>query len=228
MTLQHFADELWIADGDRVHMLGIPFETRMCVIRLTDGGLWLHSPIAATDELIATIASFGPVKHIVAPNKFHHLFVRQWIEAFPYATAWAGPQLAERVQIRFDQDLGDTAEPCWAADLDQLIFAGSRVLPDMVFLHRRSRTLIVTDIFQNHDAAVDPWVSRTLKRINGIVAPDGGVPRDWRLTVRDREAARAARDRMLGWDFDRLVIAHGRCIEYGAHAHLERAFAWLD
>jgi hypothetical protein len=228
MTLQHFADELWLADGDRLHMLGIPFETRMCVVRLADGGLWLHSPVAAREDLMVAVESLGPVKHIVAPNKFHYLFVHEWVEAFPYATAWAGPQLAERVQTRFDQQLGDTAEACWAHDLDQLIFWGSEVLPETVFLHRSSRTLIMTDIIQNHEPELDTWMWRTLKRLNGISAPNGGTPRDWRLSVRDREAARAARDRMLAWDFDRLVIAHGRCLESGAHAHVERAFSWLD
>ncbi|PRQ08220.1 DUF4336 domain-containing protein [Enhygromyxa salina] len=209
-------------------MLGIPFDTRMCIIRLSNGAIWLHSPVAITVELIVAVESLGPVKHIVAPNKFHHLFAREWIDAFPYATAWAGPHLTERVQTRFDQDLGDQAEACWSQDIDQLIFRGSKVLTETVFFHRRSRTLILTDIFQNHEPTADNWLWRTLKRLNGVGAPEGGVLRDWRWTLRDREAARAARDRMLAWDFDRLVISHGRCIEHGAHEHLEQAFAWLD
>ena len=225
--LEHFGDELWIADGERVRMLGIPFTTRMTIVRLTDGGLWLHSPVRADEDLVVAVEGLGPVRHIVAPNKFHHLFVSDWVEAFPYATTWAGPQLRERVELHFDQDLGDAAEPCWSPDLDQLIFAGSEILPEVVFLHRRSRTLIVTDIIQNHEPEGDSWVWRAIKKFNGIAAPDGGAPRDWRLTVRDRDAARAARDRILAWDFDRLVLAHGRCIETDAHARVERAFSWL-
>ncbi|KIG16851.1 Methanol oxidation glmU-like protein [Enhygromyxa salina] len=227
MTLQQFADELWLVNGDRIHMLGIPFDTRMCVVRLADGGIWLHSPVAISVELIVAVESLGPVRHIVAPNKFHHLFAREWIDAFPYATAWAGPGLIERVQTRFDQELGDQAEACWGQDIDQLIFGGSRILNEAVFFHRQSRTLILTDIFQNHAPEADNWIWRNLKRLNGIGGPDGGAPRDWRLSVRDRETARAARDRMLSWDFDRVVISHGLCIQTGARAQIERAFAWL-
>ncbi len=52
--------------------------------------------------------------------------------------------------------------------------------------------------------------------------------RDWRLTVRDRSAARQAQERMLSWDFDRLIMSHGRCLETGARPFVERAFSWLD
>lgn len=226
--IEQFGEQLWIVAGDRVRMLGIPFQTRMTVARLSDGGLWLHSPVAATDERVAAVEALGPIRHIVAPDKFHHLFVREWTERFPYATSWADPQLAARVDLSFDQWLSDAAEACWIRDLDQLIFAGSKVLSEVVFLHRKSRSLILTDIIQRHEPTADRWFWRTIKRLNGIVAPDGGAPRDWRLTVRDRDAARAARDRMLNWQFDRLVVTHGRCIESGAKAWVARAFAWLD
>lgn len=226
-VIERCADELWIADGEEVRMLGIPFTTRMTIVRLSDGGLWLHSPVRADEDLAVAVESLGPVRHIVAPNKFHHLFVADWVEAFPYATTWAGPQLRERVELQFDHDLGDQAEPCWSADFDQLIFAGSEILPEAVFFHRRSKTLIVTDIIQNHELEGDSWVWRAIKRFNGVAAPNGGAPRDWRLTVTKRALARRARDRILAWDFDRLILAHGRCIETGAHAHVERALRWL-
>lgn len=228
MSLRELDEDLWILDGPRVRMLGIPFTTRMTIIRLTDGGLWLHSPVAASEGQLSELEALGPIRHLVAPNKFHHRFLPDWMARYPYATSWAGPQLRERVPIQFDHELADTAEACWAADLDQLLFGGSRVLPEAVFYHRSSRTLILTDIFQSHEPDADGWLWRTVKRINGISAPHGGVPRDWQTTVSDRAAARAARDRMLGWGFDRLVITHGRCIERGARAQVERAFAWLD
>jgi hypothetical protein len=228
VLLRPFGDSLWIADGDRVRMLGIPFCTRMTVARLADGSLWLHSPVSAHDPLVAEVEALGPVRHVVAPNKFHHLFVADWLERFPYATTWAGPQLADRVSLRFDHELGDETEACWAQDLDQLIFCGSKVLDEAVFFHRKSRALIVTDIIQNHEPDSDGWFWRTVKRLNGILAPDGGVPKDWQMTVRDHATARAARDRLLAWDFERLVLAHGRCVEDDAHAFVERAFTWLD
>jgi hypothetical protein len=226
--MQAFGEQLWTIDGDRVRMLGIPFETRMTVIQLSDGGVWLHSPVAANEERFSAVEKLGPVAHIVAPNKFHHLFVRPWSERFPSARTWADAALRRRSAASFHEELGPTPPPEWRDDIDQVFFAGSKVLPETVFLHRRSRTLIVTDILQNHEPSADGWFWRGLKRLNGIVAPEGGAPRDWRLTVRDKATARAARDQILSWDFDSLVISHGRCLAHGARAFVERAFAWLD
>jgi hypothetical protein len=108
-----------------------------------------------------------------------------------------------------------------------VVFEGSPLIAEVVFLHRPSRTLLVTDILQNHEPAADGLAWRTVKRWNGILAPDGGCPRDWRLTVWRRAAARRSAETILGWDFGRLILCHGRCIETGARAFVERAFAWL-
>ncbi|MBW2362582.1 MAG: DUF4336 domain-containing protein, partial [Deltaproteobacteria bacterium] len=210
-------------------MLGIPFPTRMCIVRLASGGLWLHSPVAATPARLDAASSFGPVHHIVAPNKFHHLFVKAWREAFPQATSWAEPALARRKpELGFERTLGDAAEPEWNDDLDQVIFGGSNVLPESVFFHRASRSAIFTDLIQNHDPAGETRFFRWLKGVNRCLAPDGESPRDWRLTVRNRSAARAALERVLAWDIERVVVSHGICVERDGHAFVERAFAWLN
>lgn len=227
--MNRFAEGVFLIDGDPLRMLGIPFRTRMTAVVLADGGVWLHSPVAPTPERVEAIRSLGPIRHLVAPSTFHHLFVDAWHVQVPEARVWSVPGLAEREHARaLDEVLGDEAPEFWREDLDQLVFRGSTVLLEVVFYHRASRTLILTDIVQNHEPSVDGWFWRTVKRVNGVSAPDGSAPRDWRLTVRDRDAARDCRDRMLAWPFERVVLAHGRCIEDDAHAHIERAFAWLD
>ncbi len=221
-------DCLWTIDGDRVRMLGIPFGTRMTVVRLGDDRLWIHSPVKPSDERFRAVESLGDVGHVIAPNKLHHLFVAPWAERFSSARTWADPALQRRrSDLHFDGTLDDEAPAAWKDDIDQVWFRGSNVLSEMVFFHRKSRTLIVTDIIQNHEPEEDTWFWRGVKRLNGILAPDGGAPRDWRLTVRDRDAARRARDVLLGWDIERLVLSHGRCIEHDAHAFVRRAFEWV-
>ena len=93
---------------------------------------------------------------------------------------------------------------------------------------RASRTLIFTDLIQNHDPEQDGGFWRWAKRANRILAPHGEAPRDWRLTVWDRAAARSSLQRMLAWEFDRVVLSHGICVERGGRAFVERAFRWLQ
>ena len=60
-----------------------------------------------------------------------------------------------------------------------------------------------------------------------MVSPKGGVPWDLKLTVRDREAARRCRERLLEWELDHLLMTHGSTIETGAQDYVRQAFAWL-
>ena len=84
--LTSFAEDIWIADGPVVTAaLGFHFPTRMAVIRLRDGGLFVWSPVALTAELRAGVEALGAVRHIVAPNALHDLFLAEWGRAFPGA-----------------------------------------------------------------------------------------------------------------------------------------------
>ena len=217
-----------VMDGDPVRMLGIPFRTRMTIVELTGGGLWIHSPVAPDDSRCQAVSERGTVRHLVAPGTFHHLHVGAWQTRYPEATTWAAPGLPSRYPERcFDRELTDVAPADWRDDIEQVVFLGSKVMLEVVFFHRPSRTLLITDIVQNHEPAADSWFWRAVKRLNNVAAPHGGVPRDWRLTVRDRDPARRARDRMLSWPFEQVVLTHGRCITERAHERIEQAFAWL-
>jgi hypothetical protein len=78
MALQHIGEEIWIADGPKVPFYGFPYPTRMAVIRLADGGLWVWSPVGLDRELRTEVETLGPVRHLVSPNKLHHLFLADW------------------------------------------------------------------------------------------------------------------------------------------------------
>jgi hypothetical protein len=235
-TLKPVAPGLWIVDGPVVRMaaLGgsVPFPTRMTVVQLGDGSLWCHSPVAADAALFAAIDTLGPVRHLVSPNKLHYAHIAAWKRRYPDAVAWASPGVRERaasqrIAVAFDADLGDAAEPTWAAQLDQLHFRGSRVIEEVVFLHRASATLILADLIENFEVAKLGTAMRWIARLGGVLDPDGKAPLDMRLTFRDRVAARACFQRIMGWRPQRVILAHGRCYLDNAQAELRRAFRWL-
>ena len=49
----------------------------MAVLRLSDGSLWVHSPVSLDDDLAAALAELGEVKHIVTPNYEHTKYAQQ-------------------------------------------------------------------------------------------------------------------------------------------------------
>ena len=89
--LEEFGPSLYVADGPTVPFLGFPYPTRMAVVKLSDGSAWVWSPVALSDALAKAVEAIGPVRHIVSPNKIHHLFLGEWGQSLagrPRRRAW--------------------------------------------------------------------------------------------------------------------------------------------
>ena len=228
-SLQPFGQNIWTMDGDDVRMFQmLPFTTRMAVIRLESGGLWLHSPVKPTPERQRAVDELGPVEHLVAPNKIHSLGIGPWKALYPDATVWASPAFKERhPDIAVDTLLANDVDAPWSNEIGHCVIEGHSVLDEVEFLHRPSRTLIITDLIQKHEAAGTSWFWRGVKQMVGVMGKDGGVPRDIKLSIRDRAAMRKSIETILGWDFDKLLIAHGHCLRSNAKEDVSRAFEWI-
>jgi hypothetical protein len=220
--------DLWIADGPSVPFLGVPYPTRMTVVRLSDGSLWVCSPIRLSETLKASIDEQGPVRHLVSPNKIHHLFMEEWARVWPEAKLYASPGLARRRRdLAFHSELGDQPDPAWADDIDQVIFHGSFAMEEVAFFHRASRTAILTDLVQKFDPTTLQGWRRAMMRLDGLVGPDGSTPREWRLSFWNRAAARKAKRKVLDWDPRRVIVAHGEWVRDDGRQVLERSLHWI-
>jgi hypothetical protein len=223
--MRAFASEIWLCDGPTVRAAGVPFSTRMIVVRLGDGSLWINSPVSIATRERHELDALGPVRYLVAPTPFHVWRLAAWAALYPKAELWGPPRMRRRRHPAFTNVLGPEAPSGWSADLDQLVFEGNALLSEVYFLHRRSGTLIVGDTIQIYPERPDKPLLDTLMRLAGI--RNGGVPLDVRLSFTNRTAARTSLSRLLAWNFDRLVVAHGDCLETGAKPFVERAFRWL-
>ena len=225
--LEPFGERIWICDGPRVRMMTIPFATRMTIVELEPGNLWVHSPLDPTPEVREAVDALGTVRYIVAPNKIHSLGVASWRERYPSADVWVSPRFRERHPgVPTDHVIGTDSPRPWVGQIDFICFGGSSFFDEVVFYHERSRTLILTDLIQRHDPAGESCFWRSVKRAVGVLGRSGGTAWDLRSTFGDRAAARASVEALLRWDFDRVVIAHGMCITEDAQRTVREAFAW--
>lgn len=225
--LEALAPDLWV-QAVPYRALGLWLGRQLVVVRLPDGGLWVHSPIPWHDGLRRELATLGPVRHVVGPNCFHDECLREFQQEYPDATFHAAPGLAAaRPDIRFAAlPLGSVAPPAWAGCLEQHLVAGMPRLNEVVFFHPRSRTLLLADLAFNLGPPA-PWLTQLGLRLSGAwnrFAPT----RTCRLLIRDRAATRASLQRILAWDFDRVVVGHGRNVPHGGRDALRSAFAFLD
>jgi hypothetical protein len=98
----------------------------------------------------------------------------------------------------------------------------------VVFFHRPSRTLLLTDFIENFEAERLSLPARLLTRLGGVQHPRGGMPRDMRFVFRrGRARLRAAVETMIAWQPERVILAHGKWFARDGEAELRRAFAWL-
>jgi hypothetical protein len=226
--LKRFGDEIWISDGVMVKVAGFRYPTRMAVIRLSNRDLFVWSPIAISDELRREVDALGELRHLIAPNSLHHLFLDEWRRAYPDAKLHAPPGLREkRRDIRFDADLGDGPAEEWAADVDQVAMSGNLITTEIVFFHHRSRVAIFTDLIQHFP---DGWFSgwrAMVARFDLMTGPEPSVPRKFRVATTDRGAARLALEHILSWPTEKVLMAHVDPVAEDGRAFLRRAFGWL-
>jgi hypothetical protein len=168
---------------------------------------------------------------VVPASVLHgHLNMEQYRDGYPQARLFGVPGLErKRPDLRFEGVLEASPEPAWSDDLDQARFeghrVGSRVLNEVEFLHRPTRTLIAGDLCFNIGLE---WPLKTrLLAWGPRMRPRLGPTFAFRLGIRDREAARHSVERILEWDFDRILPGHGEIVETEGKGKFKRDFAWL-
>jgi len=223
--LCELARNIWIAERPQ-RFYGLEVGARMTVVRLADGSLLLHSPVSLDPELRRELDSIGRVRFTVAPNRVHHLHAGEVARAYPEARLWVAPGLErKRPDLVFVGVLGDEAPAEWKEEVDQVFFRGRPYENEVVFFHRATRTLIMCDLAFNFGprAAAPTRLLMRLLRSYGRFGPSKLDP----LLIRDRRAARQSLERILAWDFDRVVVAHGDVLESGGREALRQGYAWL-
>jgi hypothetical protein len=235
-TLKPVTDDVWIVDGPLIEfrppLLRMPFPTRMTAIRI-GRELFIHSPTPLTAELKVEIAAIGDPAWIIGPNRIHYWWIPEWCDAYPDAVTYLAPRIMDQAGGRLDRvshrcrPLADRSGYAWDGTIDTLPVHGN-FMSEVVFFHRPSRTLVLTDMIENFEPQKLGMFFRVLTWLAGVHHPDGKMPRDMRLTIRARAAElRAAVELMIGWDPARIILAHGRWYERDGADELRRAFRWL-
>lgn len=199
----------------------------MTVVRLADGGLWLHSVIALDEALVAELDALGPVRWIVVPNLWHHLHAQAAAERYPTAKVAAPAAITAKKapELRVDLPLSGTPPESWGGAIAPIPLDGLPKVQETAFFHRPSRTLVLADTLFNVRQPAGRWTRLVL----GALQASGGPrqSRFLRAMAKDRAAFRASLERALAFEPSRVIMAHGEVIEQGGAAALREAAAWV-
>ena len=219
--------DLWVIDHPFRMPGGIELGARTTLVRLSDGGLWLHSPGPLTPAIQAWLEENGPVRAIVAPNLLHHLFLAETVAAFPEASIYGPDGLAAKIGEKLGAGVHihtlDPQQLPWANELECLLVPGCPAMNELVFLHAKSRTLILTDLAFNIQHA-NSLITRIFLRINGALGHFGPSRLAKAFFMKDRPQVRAGIEQLLAWNFDRVVVSHGEVLETGGSKALRESY----
>lgn len=217
------APDVWV-HATPLRFLGLEVGARMSVVRLPSGDVLVHSPVKLDAELARAIDALGPVRHVIAPNLYHHLFAGEMAERYPEARLYAPHGLAKkRPELRIDAELD--ADTSWEGAVHAVPIRGS-LLRETALVHGPSQTLLSADLLENFESS-DHWPTRMYLKVCGIHGR-AAVSRPLRWAFRDKKKGRRSLDQLLEHPIERIVVGHGDNIEHDGHAVLREAYAWLS
>ncbi|MGE0616450.1 MAG: DUF4336 domain-containing protein [Bacteriovoracia bacterium] len=220
--IREIAPDLFCVDGDWRNA----FRRRMTIMRLKSRELIVHSAIHLRDEDYRALDKLGEVSTIVVPNKFHCSEAFLYAERYPTANVLVSPAAVKAIQGRCRVDgLLPTDWPARAKEeVECLSVQGTRLLEETVFFHRASKSLVTTDLVFNLQ-----FEMRGLGKIFGKwnrIYKRFGPSNIFRLVfTKDPEMVQESVNRILRWDFDRVIMNHGQILEKGGREALQRGFA---
>ncbi len=205
------------------------FTTRMTVVRLRNGDLFLHSPIAYDEGLAVELRRMGRIRHLISPNQWHYAHIGEWQRAFPESVAWGSPAArrrarARQIDVHFTRELEAEAPAEWRDEIDQTLVPGG-FFKEFVFFHEASRTLILTDTIMNMDLGKmdQPW--RAFTKLSGMYHPHGQLFFGMRFPLLlQRKKAKAAIRKIRSWQPQRILLSHGRYFESNVDTVIRRIF----
>lgn len=215
-------DAIWVSERP-VWFRGVRLRSRTTVIRLEDGGLFVHSPPDPTPEWCVAVDALGDVRWLVVPNCFHHLGATATAARYPTATL-VGPQSAvdRNANLELELEIHDDAFRSAFGELDVIPFRGCPFLDETVFFHRPTCTLVAADLVISATPR-DHWTWRWAGRLTGCYQRVR-VPPDVRGKTRPSDEAARSVERLIDLPAERLLVAHTDPIE---ERPLERiAEAW--
>ncbi|RQG99987.1 DUF4336 domain-containing protein [Natrarchaeobius oligotrophus] len=210
-----------------LRFFGVELGRITSVMKLSSGELFVQSPAELTPDLKAALDEIGDVRFVAATSKLHgHLYMEQYRDAYPNVELLAAPGLAaRRTDLRFDHLLGETPDPRWSTDVDQVAIDGHRWLTEIAFFHRPSRTVVLGDLGFHIDER-SPLKTRLVARgfrMYRRLSP----PIEVRHTIANEATFRRSIRDVLAWEFDRVVPGHGTVVDSGGKRALLEGYDWL-
>jgi hypothetical protein len=214
---------IWITERP-VWFQGVKLRSRMTVVKLSDGKLWIHSAGEPTAELCAELDRLGEVGWVVVPNRYHHIHAPAMKARYPGARV-IGPASAKlrNEELGIDVAIDDAKLASLIPDMTGVALRGVPFLDETLFFHTKTRTLIGTDVMMC-GCAKDHWTWRWASRVWRQYERYKVPPDVWWNTRHGGPLVRESIDELAKLPVERILVAHSDPITERPIAQLEDAW----
>ncbi len=225
MALHQFAEGIWTCDSE-MKMFGIEVGTRMTIIDIDGrGNLFVHSPIRLNQNIKEELQKIGEVKYVVAPNKWHHLFIQNFKNEYPNAQFYCAPGLeVKKSDFLFNAVIKPGQNFPWNKRLQHLIIDGCPEFNEVVFFDAQTKSLLVTDLAL-HICESDSWLTRFAFSLMGSYKKFGWSKFEKLLFIRNKKEFHSSIEQVLKFDFEQVLLTHGTPVTSGGKDYLRAAFS---
>lgn len=219
------AEAIWVGQRD-LWFGGVRLRSRMTVVRLEGGKLWVHSASEPTPTLCDELDRLGEVAWVVLPNRYHHIHAPAMKARYPDARV-IGPASAipRNRRVAIDLPIDDPRLSSLVPELTPIPLRGVPFLDETLFFHTSTNTLIGADLMMCGCAADHftwRWVSHILGQFDRHKAPP-----DVRWNTRSSPEVRASIEQLAGLPIERILVAHSDPIEERPIEQLVDAWAFV-
>lgn len=219
------AEDLYVVHGCVRMTAMVRFSRNMIIVR-DAGQLTLINPVRMDEPGLAALEALGTVAHVLRLGPYHGMDDPFYVDRYN-TTFWSFEGGTTYTSPTITHPLTEGgALPFSRAHL--FAFAHMKEPEGAILLERSPNVLLTCDSVQTYTTPPHKphtnWFTSILMPLIGFPNKTIIGPAWMKLLVTDKAGMEAEFKRLLGWEFDQLIGAHGTFLKSGAHAELEQAF----
>lgn len=168
------------------------------------------------------LESLKDVTDIIAPNLLHSGGIPAAAKIFPLAKLWTTSLKRNPKNINWTAELN---EKTWnhQNELPMVLIQGMPKVKEVVFYHKETKSLIVTDLCFNliGVSGIGPWI---ILNLFGTYKKFG-ISKLFAKFVKDTSAFEESISKIMKFDFENIIVSHGTNVMGGAKEKLQSALA---
>lgn len=184
---------------------GITFPAKSILIESEDSMIVISPGNLDKDSsLINKLKDYEENKSLIfiGPNNFHHMYLPKMKELFPNAKFYGTKRASEQNNMKLEP-----VENFSHNEIDCILIEGHKKLKEFVFFHKKTSTLISTDLIFNMHHKMN-FMTKLMLTLSGT-KNKLAMSRVVTSSITDKAAFKSSLKKLVDMDIENIILNHG-------------------